>query len=320
MQKLLENKILLLGEAVLDLISMDVVDTLDDAESFIMFSGGEVSNLAANLARVGFSSSLASCLGKDNIGNFIKNELLSAGVDLSLMQTSLEYPTTLVTVTRSTGTPDFCVYRGADQELIINDDLFKAAKESRAIHTSAFALSRDPSRSTILSILRANQSSGKLLSFDPNYHPNIWPDNLNYLSILKDFFPLFIITKPSLDDAFRIFGPGLEPATYLNMFLDLGSKHVILTMGQDGSILGTDSGDRYHIHPEEIPVVDVTGAGDAFWTGVYAGFLNDFSALESAKLGQTIAEYKIGILGPIKDHLPLENYIAEAQKRDFSII
>ncbi len=62
MQKLLENKILLLGEAVLDLISLDVVDTLDDAESFIMFSGGEVSNLAANLARVGFSSSLASIL------------------------------------------------------------------------------------------------------------------------------------------------------------------------------------------------------------------------------------------------------------------
>jgi len=320
MQKLSDNKILLLGEAVLDLISVDVVDTLDDADNFIMFSGGEVSNLAANLARVGFCSSLASCVGKDNLGNFIKNELTSAGVDLSLMQTSIDYPTTLISVTRSTGTPDFCVYRGADQELALNDDLYTAAIDSRAIHTSAFALSRDPSRSTILSILRKNQTSGKMLSFDPNYHPNIWPDSRDYLTILKDFFPLFNITKPSLDDAVRIFGPGLEPTAYLEMFLDLGSTYVILTMGKDGSILGTSSGDRYHIHPEDIPVVDVTGAGDAFWTGLYAGFLNDFPALESAKLGQTIAEYKIGILGPIREHHPLEHYIALAQKRDYSLI
>lgn len=318
MEKSSENKILLLGEAVLDLISTGEADSLDDVDSFIMFSGGEVSNLAANLARVGFTSTLVSCVGKDNFGKFIKNELRLAGVNLDLMQTSPDYPTTLISVTRSTGTPDFCVYRGADQKLILYDDLFTAAEDSRAIHTSAFALSRDPGRSTILSIIRANQNSGKLLSIDPNYHPNIWPDLPDYLSTLKDIFPLFTINKPSLDDAVRIFGPGLEPATYINLFLDLGSKLVILTMGQDGSILGTDNGDRYHIHPEEIPVVDITGAGDAFWTGLYAGLLNDLSALDSVRLGQTIAEHKIGLLGPIKEHLPLENYIDLALKRDYS--
>ncbi|MFV1949457.1 MAG: PfkB family carbohydrate kinase [Anaerolineales bacterium] len=82
--------------------------------------------------------------------------------------------------------------------------------------------------------------------------------------------------------------------------------------------LGTVIGDRYHIHPREVPVVDVTGAGDVFWTGMYAGLLNDMSTLDSVKLGQTIAEYKIGILRPIEKYLPLRTYIDLAKVRNYS--
>jgi fructokinase len=151
--KLIDQKIMLLGEAVLDLISIGTVDTLDTAESFSKFTGGEVANLAANLARIGFSSSLACCVGNDNFGIFIKKQLQAAGVDLSLMQTSNDQPTTLIPVTRTTATPDFSVYRGADQELSLNGDLLSAAKGSKAIHTSAFALSRDPCRSKISGLI-----------------------------------------------------------------------------------------------------------------------------------------------------------------------
>lgn len=320
MAKLFDQKIILLGEAVLDLISIGRFETLNTAEGFSKFTGGEVANLAANLARIGFTSSLACCVGDDNFGIFIKKELQAAGVDLSLMQTSKDHPTTLIPVTRTTITPDFSVYRGADQELCLNDDLLAAANGSKAIHTSAFALSRDPCRSTILSVIRANQNSDKLISLDPNFHTDIWPDIPDYLALLKSVFPLFTITKPSLDDAARIFGPGLEPLTYVQNFLDLGPKIVVLTMGKDGSILGTTNDDRYHIHPREVPVVDVTGAGDAFWTGMYAGLLNDMSALDSVKLGQTLAEYKIGFLGPITDHLALDIYIDLAKEHDYSAL
>jgi len=50
-------------------------------------------------------------------------------------------------------------------------------------------------------------------------------------------------------------------------------------MGQDGSILRADTGDRCHFHPEEIPFEDLTGARDASWTGEYPGFPDDFSAM-----------------------------------------
>jgi fructokinase len=52
--------------------------------------------------------------------------------------------------------------------------------------------------------------------------------------------------------------------------------------------------------------MDVTGAGDAYWSGMLSGLLEGLSPIESAQRGQTIAEYKIGILGPIKQFLPLD--------------
>jgi fructokinase len=149
---------------------------------------------------------------------------------------------------------------------------------------------------------------------DPNYHPGIFSDLPEYLLFLKEIFQLISVTKPSLDDCIRIFGSGLKPVEYLELFLNLGPAVVVLTMGSQGALLGTSAGERVHIHANSIPVRDVTGAGDAFWSGLLIGLLQGMSALEAAQLGQAIAEYKIGILGPVKEFLPLEEFKKQAQK------
>jgi len=306
-------KFLLLGEAVVDLISTGIVTTLEDASSFQKFAGGEVSNLAMNLSRLGFPAALGACVGQDNFGIFLRKELTEAGVNLTYLQSTSEEPTTIIPVTRQTETPDFAVYRGADKCLSLTDSLISAVADSRAVHTSAFALSQDPCRSTIYHLLKAAHKAGLLISLDPNYHPGIWPDLPDYLLFLKEIFQLITVTKPSLDDCNRIFGPGLKPVEYLELFLNLGPAIVALTMGNQGTLLGTSAGDRVHIHASSIPVKDVTGAGDAFWAGLLTGLMQGLPAIEAAKLGQSIAEYKIGILGPIRDHLPLQMYQNNAE-------
>jgi fructokinase len=305
--------ILLLGEAVVDLISSEFITSLGDASCFNLYAGGQVANLAVNLARLDFHAVLGSCLGKDSFGSKLLDHLNQAGVDTSLVQEINTAPTTLIPVARQTGTPDFSVYRGADQNLQITEDLMQAASKARGIHISAFGLSRDPCRSTILEVLQENQTAGKVISLDPNYHPGIWPDRVDFLDYFKSIFSLVTITKPSLDDSKRIFGSGLDPEVYLEKFLELGPELVILTMGERGALLGTAAGDRYQIRANQIEVVDVTGAGDAFWAGALAGIMRSFSPLESAKLGQAVAEYKIGIMGPITEHLSWEKYQNLAQ-------
>ncbi len=298
---------------MVDLISTEVVDSLGEAKLFEQFAGGEVSNLATNLSRLGFNSSLGACIGIDGFGKFLQNHLVQAGVNIDYLQTTGIAPTTLIPVARSSGTPDFIIFRGADQYLTLTDDLLTAAKEHKFIHTSAFALSRDPCRTTILTILKDIQNQGKVISLDPNYHPGIWPDLPDYQTALQNIYKYVTVTKPSLDDSIRIFGPGLKPTQYLEKYLSLGPEIVVLTMGDEGSILGTTQGDMIQIHPNPTPVVDITGAGDAYWSGLLAGLSKGYSALTAARLGQVIAEYKIGFVGPFQEHLPLQMYLNLAE-------
>jgi len=313
-------KYLILGEAVVDLISTKIVNSLEDADNFQKFAGGEASNLAMNLSRMGFQVSLGACVGKDNFGVFLRNQFAEAGIDLSFLQTTTEVPTTTISIARQTNTPDFIVYRGADRYLTLTDELVSSIPEWSAVHTSAFALSQDPSRSTIFHLLRAAHKTGLFISLDPNFHPSIWPDREDYLSFLKEILQLVTVTKPSLDDCIRIFGPGKKPSEYLELFLELGPEIVVLTQGSQGALVGTSAGERVHLLANSIPVVDVTGAGDAFWSGLLTGLLTGLPVVLAAKLGQVIAEYKIGILGPMKKFLPMEEYIKQARLIQISSI
>lgn len=311
---------LMLGEAVVDLISTGVVSSLDDADSFEKYAGGEVANLSANLSGLGFSVQLGSCLGQDSFGIFHQRMMKEAGLDLSLVQTTSQAPTTLIPVARQTGTPDFIVYRGADCQLRLTDELLEAAGKAEAIHTSAFALSRDPCRSTISSILQSLKNHRKIISLDPNYHPAVGPDIPDFRQFLKDIMEYATVVKPSLDDCKRIFNAELEPIEYLDRILDLGPEIVVLTLGSAGSLLGTANGSRYHIQPRPVPVYDVTGAGDAYWSGLLAGLVSGFPALDAARLGQAVAEHKIGFMGPIKDYLPLKAYQESAADLSFTTL
>ncbi len=303
---------LALGEAVVDLISTGIVSSLDDADCFEKFAGGEVANLSANLAGLGFSVQLGSCLGQDSFGKFHQRMMEEAGLDLSLIQTTSQAPTTLIPVARQTGTPDFIVYRGADCQLSLTDQLVEAASEVQALHTSAFALSRAPCRDTISSLLKSARGNSKIISLDPNYHPAIGPDLPDFLGFLKDFMQVATVVKPSLDDCRRIFGTEMEAGEYLEQVMDLGPEIVVLTLGSEGSLLGTADGERFHIQPRPVPVYDVTGAGDAYWSGLLAGLVSGLSPLDAARLGQAVAEHKIGFVGPIKEYLPLNAYLASA--------
>ncbi len=290
--------VLTIGEALIDLISDQVVSSLADANGYQRFVGGQPTNVALNMVRLGGRAAVVACVGDDGFGNHIRKQLDQAGVGTDYVHLTSQAPTTVAINARQTETPDFIIHRGADAHILPEHGHLEAIKTSRVVHTSAFALSREPARSTILRSLKIAQQGGCMVSLDPNYHPHVWPDVADFHSVLADAYRWTDITKPSLDDCTRLFGPGLSPAAYVERFLDWGAEIVALTMGQQGVLLATDDGDFYHIKPGDIEVADVTGAGDAFWAGLLTAMLDGHSPHEAACLGQIVAEIKIGTVGP----------------------
>ena len=293
-----------LGETLIDLISCEAAETLGDTEFFQRFAGGEPANLARNMALLGNRVAMGTCLGEDGFGQYLKEQLGRMNIDTAHVQMTPDAPTTLALITRTAGgTPNFIICRGADACLQPQPALMEAVGNCRLVHTSAFAISRNPARDTILQGFEIAHHNGALISFDPNYHPSVWPDVQDFNALLEEVYRNVDITKPSLDDCERLFSPGLDPLDYVQRFIQWGAKIVILTMGSDGVLLATAEGERYRLFANQIKVEDVTGAGDAYWAGFLTGILEGMSPLQAARHGQALAEIKIGTVGPLS-HAP----------------
>lgn len=291
--------VLALGEVLVDLISCQKVASLADARQFSRFLGGQVTNVALNVNRLGGQAAVVACVGEDGFGKFVCEQLSSAGIVGDYLQVTSLAPTTTVIPSRQTETPDFIVHRGSDAFITLTPTIEDAIRRARIVHTSAFALSRDPARTTILMALQMAKAAGCQVSLDPNYHPRIWPDLDNLPEVLAATCSLVDIVKPSMDDCVRLFGPGKTAIEYAELFLEWGVKTVALTMGSDGAIVATHQGSIFHIQPEQVEVMDVTGAGDAFWGGLLVALLDGFPSEEAACVGQMVAEIKIGTVGPL---------------------
>ena len=69
---------------------------------------------------------------------------------------------------------------------------------------------------------------------------------------------------------------------------------LIVTLGEKGSIIRNNKGDRLEI-PPAIPkeVLDPTGAGDAYRSGLLSGLLQGHDLLTSGRRGSVAAAYAI---------------------------
>ena len=306
---------LAVGEGLVDLISQDLMDVLDSAAVFNPYAGGQPSNICAAVARLGKSAAIAACVGDDAFGRMYREQMQAAGVHLELLQKSSDFPTTTAVVSRNLTTPDFMIFRGADSRLTLTDALMAAAANARIFHTSAFALARNPARDTILSLMDIAKKNGARITFDPNYHPLVWPDSPDFKAFVLRTIAQADYIKPSIEDVRRLFGDNSDAESCALHLLDAGAGLVVLTMGEGGTLLAYDGAVRLHIPSQPAVVVDVTGAGDSFWAGFISGILDGQSPEEAACLGQVVAEMKIGYTGPLRPVTDLAELQREARTR-----
>ncbi len=294
--------VLLVGEALVDFISMEVSDSLSTTAQFERHLGGSPANIALNVAKLGGRSALICKTGIGAFGQYIRNELRRYGVLTDYMIMDHRVRTTIVFVARTAGTPDFEVARQGDAQLRPEDVPKEAIARARLVHASTFALSQEPSRSAVRHAIRKAREMGKLVSLDPNYHPAVWPNLFEARAVLGELYPLVDITKPSLDDAERLFGPGNTPEEYVAKFRELGVKTVVLTMGAKGALLSHE--DRLHrIEPHKVKVADSTGAGDAYWAGFLLAWLDGNPPERCALFAREVVERKLRTIGALPTYI-----------------
>lgn len=176
-------------------------------------------------------------------------------------------------IRRTPECPEFKIVRGVDDHLNSEDIDISLVKKSKIIHTNTLTLAEEPTRSTVLGVIKEAKQSNKPVSFDPNYTSKVWPDKSEALQTLKEVYKFVDLTNPSLDDAKEIFGE-FKPQEYLRKFHELGAKLVVLTMGKEGSLISTGV-KLIKILPEQCSGTNAKGAGDIYWAVFLVALLED---------------------------------------------
>lgn len=239
---------------------------------FVPAAGGAPANVAAGLARLGLRSAFAGRSGADGFGRFLAGALTATGVDVSLLRLvpGTRSPVAFVTLDAD-GEREFLFY-GEPTAGFCTADLDLAAIEAcRLLHFGSIGLIDPASREATWTAVERAGRHGRLVSFDANLRPALWPDLETARRLIGEAIRTASIVKLSDEELDFIAGSG-DPATAGRSLWHPGLRLLVVTHGRGGCTFVTaDACER--LPGLTVPTVDTTGAGDAFMAALLAGIL-----------------------------------------------
>jgi sugar/nucleoside kinase (ribokinase family) len=295
--------IVVAGELLVDFITKDYVESLEAANVFERFKGGSGANLSCNMALLGGKAALVSTVGNDDMGLYLKKIVDKLPVATQYVETS-DLPTTLILVTRTKDSSDFQPYRGADADMSLEQIQKALAGGCKIFHTTCFALSLEPARTSIVAAAAFATDNGATLSIDVNYRQKIWKNREQAKQVIENFIRQGALVKCSEEDWESLYeSPFESPQAAAQYFIGLGATAVSITLGTAGCFSMDNAGDSGFIPARKVEVVDTTGAGDAFWSGFLTAWLDKQPIVTCAKAGRKMAETKIQVAGQLTEEM-----------------
>jgi len=252
-------------------------------------TGGDAMNQAVVLRRLGNRVGLAGIVGRDARGAELVERLSREGVDTRHIQRSEKAGTsTSILICEVSGERHVLYYPGAVEEYCETsvDDL--GAYDILSIG-SLFALPR-MDREGYLRLLPEAKRLG--LTVVADLTANVY--DVPREDIVR-LFPHIDCLCPSLVEGEMLTGERTPHAVIAALWA-LGARAVVLKAGKDGCYLG--SGGVTHIPAyRDVPVVDTTGAGDAFMAGFIHALGKKQDYARCARFANAVAAVSVGALG-----------------------
>lgn len=256
-----------LGELLIDFTPIGSSETGNPR--FEANPGGAPANVLAALVKLGKKGAFIGMVGKDQFGDFLRETLISNGIDATGLKVSSTVNTTLAFVhLDSSGDRSFSFYRnpGADMMLDSATVDFELIKKTKIFHCGSLSLTDEPARSATLAAIRFARENGKIISYDPNYRPPLWNSAGEARKQIQSLLTFTDILKVSEIELDLITGTG-DLAKGSAMLSDCGISLILVTLGPQGCFYRYPGGTG-KLEAYQVKTVDTTGAGDAFLGGV----------------------------------------------------
>lgn len=304
-------EIVAIGEVLVEIMRPEVGVPLDRPGEFKgPFPSGAPANFIHAVAKLGGNAGFIGFLGADEFGDLVERRLQDNGVDISQLRRRSGYSTgTAFVAYQEDGSRRFLFHlrHAAPGTLSPEDVSPEFLHDTRLLHITGSALAASQScREACYRAIEIVKDCGGKVSFDPNVRPELLgvEKTREVCSPVIDAADLIL---PSGEEACMLSGrKGVEEACEQ---LLKSCSLVALKLGTEGSRIYTHS-DRLSIPPFPIerlmPVVDPTGAGDAFDAGFCVAFIEGKRLRDCAELGNAAGALCVTRLGPMENALTLK--------------
>ena len=284
--------VICIGRSSVDLYGQQIGSRLEDVGSFAKSVGGCPANIAIGTARLGLRSALITRVGAEQMGNFIREQLVREGVAVDGVHVDKGRLTALVLLAvESEGVSPMIFNRSdcADMALDESDIDEGFIARSRAIVVTGTHFSKSAAAAAQAKAIALAKKHGGKVVFDVDYRPNLW-GLAGHAAGFERYVKSDAVSerlRPVLADCDLIVGTEEEimiaggadtVLASLKAVRAASGAAIVLKRGAKGCIVyeGAISDDlEAGIVGRGFPieVFNVLGAGDAFMSGFLRGWL-----------------------------------------------
>lgn len=251
-----------------------------------MATGGSASNTINGITRLGAAAGFVGKIGKDEVGEFFRNDMLNNGVVPHLLYS--ETPSGQCTVLVSAdGERTLCTFLGAACELDAKDLTPEMFVGFDIFHIEGYLVQN---HELIRTAVKMAKEAGLQVSVDLASY-NVVEENLDFLNeIIRDYIDIVFANEEEA----RAF-TGKEPEQALIHIAD-HCDIAVVKIGKEGSFIKSGS-ESVLVKPRLANCIDTTGAGDLYAAGFLYGLANGYSLDICGKIGSLVSGNVVEVLG-----------------------
>ena len=287
-----------IGRAAVDLYGEQIGAQLQDVSTFARYLGGSPANTAVGCARLGLRPAMLARVGDEQNGEFVRNELARAGVDVSRVIADASHLTALVFLSiRDQHTFPLLFYRDrcADMALTTDDIDEALIASARALLVSGTHLSQESTRAACRKAIASAIAAETQVILDIDFRPVLWGlrplgdgatryvESSMVTTILHEFLPSCDLIVGT-EEEFAIAGGSARLEDAVEAVRGMTRGVLVVKRGADGCTIlpGSDqsAAPALTVPGAPIEVFNVLGAGDAFMAGFLSGWLRDRPLVE----------------------------------------
>jgi sugar/nucleoside kinase (ribokinase family) len=282
---------LCLGEALVDLIGEQHVQSFGEVKRFVPHFGGVAANVAVVAARAGARITLAGGAGRDRWGEWVLARLRAEHVDVSrfALIDGVQTPLAFVAVDPD-GEPSYRIYGEPAETLAhaLGDGLDETVRDAAGLFITSNTLTGATERAVTMRARELALDLQRPVMFDCNLRLHRWSSRADAAASANACVPGALLVRTNRAEAELMTGES-DPERAALALRKAGAQLVVITLGSGGAILRGAL--RADVGAVPAKVLSTVGAGDAL-TGTLLARLalsGFYAAAAAAALGEAVA-------------------------------